>query len=164
MRKKILEGESETAGTTVPATEGGELDLRRIATAIVTSEAEEFPVENAFDERRGPGASRWVAAETGEQTLILELDQPQRIHSIELEVEEPDVARTQELALAASTDGGASYRELVRQEYNFSPPGTTFERELWSVELSGVTHLKLRILPDKGGRPCLASLTALVIR
>jgi hypothetical protein len=37
------------------------------------------------------------------------------------------------LQLAISLDGGRTYRELLRQEYNFSPPGTTFEREEWVV-------------------------------
>lgn len=164
MRKKILEPHSEAAGADRPGTtRGGEIDIHRIATALVTSEAEEFPVENAFDENRGPGASRWVAAETGEQTLVLQFDTPQRIRRVELEVEENQIARTQELTLEVSTDGGESYRELVRQEYNFSPPDTTFERELWTVELANVTHLRLRIRPDKGDRPCLASVTSLVM-
>ena len=66
------------------------------------------------------------------------------------------MARTQELQLAVSSDGGTTYREVIRQEYNFSPPGTTFEREDWAVPASGVTHLRLQIRPDKGGKPCRA--------
>lgn len=165
MRKKILEPDREVPSAVgAYDRDGTELDLHRLATVLVSSEASEFPVDNAFDDQRGRGASRWVAAETGEQTLILELDAPQRIRRVELEVEETEVARTQELTLAASSDGGRSYRELVRQEYCFSPPGTTFERESWSFELEGVTHLRLRLWPDKGGRPCRASVTSLVVR
>ena len=74
-----------------------------------------------------------MAGEPGEQTLILAFDAPQAIRRVVLEVEEPEVARTQELQLAVSTDGGRTYREVLRQEYNFSPPGTTFEREDWAV-------------------------------
>jgi hypothetical protein len=66
--------------------------------------------------------------------------------------------------LAASCDGGRTYRELLRQEYNFSPPGTTFEREDWSVKAEGVTHLRLSIRPDKGGKPCRATITSLGLR
>ena len=50
------------------------------------------------------------------------------------------------------------------QEYNFSPPGTTFEREDWMVPAEGVTHLRLWIKPDKGGKPCRATLTSLALR
>jgi hypothetical protein len=74
------------------------------------------------------------------------------------------IARTQELHLSTSCDGGQTYRELLRQEYNFSPPGTTFERERWTVTAAGVTHLRLVIRPDKGDKPCRATLTSLVLR
>jgi len=83
---------------------------------------------------------------------------------IRLEVEERDVSRTQELSVAVSRDGGQTYQELRRQEYNFSPPGTTFEREEWAVTAESVTHLQLVIRPDKGGTPCRATLTTLAIR
>ena len=139
----------------------GRIDVAAVATVLVTSEAHEHPVDHAFDHLTGPGGSRWVAGELGEQVLILAFDAPQAIHRVVLEVEELAVARTQELQLAVSADGGATYRELVRQEYNFSPPGTTFEREDWTVAAMGVTHLRLLIKPDKGGKPCRASITSL---
>jgi len=62
------------------------------------------------------------------------------------------VSRTQELELSVSSDGGQTYRELAPQEYTFQSPGTTFEREDWSITAEGVTHLRLRITPDKGGK------------
>jgi hypothetical protein len=86
------------------------------------------------------------------------------IRRVALEVEETQVARTQELQLAISGDGGRTYHELLRQEYNFSPPGTTFEREDWAVSAEGVTHLRLVIRPNKGGRPCRATLSTLALR
>jgi hypothetical protein len=85
------------------------------------------------------------------------------MHQTIVEVEELEVSRTQELRLSVLHDGGRSYREL-RQEYNFSPPGTTFEREDWTVLAEGVTHLQLWMKPDKGGKPCRATLTALVLK
>ena len=66
--------------------------------------------------------------------------------------------------MAISRDEGHTYQELLRQEYTFSPPGTTFEREEWSITAEGVTHLQLVITPDKGGKPCQAMLTALALR
>jgi hypothetical protein len=142
----------------------GEIDIAAVATVLVTSEDLDHPVDHAFDQQRGPGGSRWVAGEPGEQTLILAFDAPQVIRRVLVEVEEPEVARTQDLQLAVSSDGGQTYRELVRQEYNFSPPGTTFEREDWAATAEGVTHLRLVIRPDKGGKPCRATLTSLVLR
>ena len=158
MRKRIL----QPGGAPLSVNE--ELDVERLATAFLTSEAEDAPIENAFDASRGPGGSRWMAARTGPQTVILEFDAPQALRRLELEIEEREVSRTQELAVAVSRDGGESYRELLRQEFHFSPPGTTFERESWAIELDGVTHLRLEIVPDKGGKPARASLTSLVLR
>jgi len=71
--------------------------------------------------------------------------------------------RTQEFLLRWSSDGGTSYRGIVRQQYTFSPPGTTRELEDYAVDLAGVTALELRIIPDIGGGEALASLAQLRI-
>src|SRR5439155_1179463 len=105
LRKQILE---HPAVTPIPA---GEINVPEVATVLVTSETADHPIDNVFDGRRGPGGSRWVAEKPGEQTLILAFDAPQMIHKITLEVEEPAVSRTQELALSLSMDGGQTYRE-----------------------------------------------------
>jgi hypothetical protein len=147
-----------------PVPQAGEIDIVATATVQVTSENPAHPIDNVFDHRRGPGGSRWVAEEQGEQTLLLVFDTPQSIHQIILEVEELEVSRTQELGLSVSHDGGQTYRELRRQEYHFSPPGTTFEREDWAVLAEGVSHLQLWMKPDKGGKPCWATLTSLVCK
>jgi len=139
------------------------LDIPDIATVIVTSEEPGYPIELIFDGRRGPGASRWRAATPGQQGLILDFDKPQTLHQLALDIEEADLSRTQVLWVSVSTDGGRSYRELIRQEYNFSPPGTTYEHEVWTIETPHVTHLALAIEPDKGGRPAYASLTSLIL-
>jgi hypothetical protein len=158
LRKQIIKPSPATANT-MP----GEIDIAAVATVLVTSEAPDHPVDHAFDDRRGPGGSHWVAGEPGEQTLILAFDNPQTIRRIMLEVEEPRVARTQELQVAVSSDGGLTYRELVRQEYNFSPASTTFEREDWAVTAEALTHLRLWIKPDKGGKLCRATITSLAL-
>jgi hypothetical protein len=161
MRKRIL-----NSGDEPKARSGsGGLDITAVATALVTSEKKDFPVENVFDGTRGLGATRWMAAEPGEQTLILEFDEPQEVHEIELEIEEREVHRVQEISVSVSTDGGGGYRELLRQEFHFSPSGATFEHEKWSVEAKGITHLRLRIAPDKDrNKPYHAALTSLVLR
>ena len=158
MRKQIL---TEPSAFRIPRPE--EKEIAAIATVWVTSETAEDPIDSAFDERRGPGGSRWVAGEPGEQRLILAFDHPQTLRTITVEVEEPEVSRTQELQVAVSTDGGLTFQELRRQEYTFSPPGTTFEREEWAIALGGVTHLQIVIIPDKGGKPCRATLTTLAL-
>jgi len=158
LRKQII-NRSHSAPSPVP----GRIDIAAVATVLVTSEDPEHPIDHAFDDRRGPGATRYVAGETGEQVVILAFDAPHSIRRVVLEVEERAVARTQELHLAASCDGGQTYRELLRQEYNFSPPGTTFEREDWAVNAEGVTHLRLVIRPDKGDKHCRATVTSLAL-
>lgn len=156
MRKKIIEIES-TKST-------DEIDITKIATGLITSEDANHPLENAFDDKRGKGGSCWIADSTDEQTLILEFDTPQAIRQVILEIEELEVSRNQELQISISHDGGESYQEILRQEYNFSPPGTTFEKEEWTLNADNVTHFRLVIKPDKGNKPCKAKITSLVFK
>ncbi len=120
--------------------------------------------EARYDGRGGPGGTRWVASVDGERALILAFDTPQTIREVGLETEESQASRTQVLTLSLSQDGGRTYREILRQEFNFSPPGTTFERERWAVPAASVSHLRVTIRPDKGGNLGRASLTSLTIR
>src|SRR5215510_13431110 len=137
-------------------------DIPTLATVLVTSESPDHPVDYLFDAEDGPGGTRWVAAVDGEQTLIVVFDAPQSIREVSLETEELHTTRTQVLTLSLSRDGKA-YEELLRQEFTFSPSGTTFERENWSVPAEGITHLRITIQPDKGLSPCRATLTSLTI-
>jgi hypothetical protein len=159
LRKYILQ---DHPGPSVPVSQ--EKDIATLATVFVTSEAVDYPIDHAFDHQRGPGGSRWVAGELGEQRITLVFDTPQTIRTISLEIEEREVSRTQELHLSVLYDGTQRYQELLRQEYHFSPPGTTFEREEWAVTAAGITHLQLVIKPDKGGKPSRATLTSLALQ
>jgi hypothetical protein len=76
-------------------------------------------------------------------------DQPQRLKRISLVFVEPEAQRTQEFTLKWSPDHGKSFREIVRQQRNFSSPDATRETEDHAVELSNVTLLELTIDPDK---------------
>ena len=69
--------------------------------------------------------------------------------------------RTQEYVLRWSPDNGRSFRDIVRQQWTFSPPGTTLETEDYQVDLPDMTVLELSIIPDIGGRQGLASLAQL---
>ena len=72
---------------------------------------------------------------------------------------EREVARTQEFVLRWSGDEGRTYRDVVRQQYTFSPPGTVREVEDYTVQLDHVTTLELHIVPDVNGGMVRASLS-----
>ena len=161
MRKQVGKSSVEIGSTPWPPSPS--LPVHEIATAFVTSESPGHPVEHIFDGQDGPEATRWVAGTSGEQTLLLAFDEPQHLHQIKVEIEEREIARTQELDVSLSGDGGQTFHEIVRQEFTFSPPGTTFERESWTLRTETVTHVRLRIKPDKGGGLAQASITTLVL-
>jgi hypothetical protein len=136
----------------------GWIDLNRRAVVEVTSEETDYPVESALvsGDLRG-----WRAADSGVQTIRLIFDEPQRLTRISLVFEETEMERTQEFVLRWSGDDGRSFREIVRQQWNFSPPETTREVEEFQVALSDVTVLELTILPDISRGTARASLKSL---
>jgi len=73
------------------------------------------------------------------------------------------MSRTQEFVLRWSPNLEGALREIVRQQWNFSPPHTTMEVEEYRVELSDVTVLKLTITPDIAGGAARASLNSLAV-
>ena len=134
------------------------LNLDALAQVEVTSEDPAYPIESGL---LLGSESDWRAAQPGPQTVRLVFEQPQRIKHVHLQFHEPESERTQEFVLRWSSNGGQSYREIVRQQYNFSPPATTDEREDYPVDLDGVTNLELSIVPDISGGPARASLAQL---
>ena len=154
MRKRIiLSVQKET-----PVTGENWLDLDRLAEVEITSEDAAHPIESALLPGRSSG---WRAATPGEQTIRLLFAHPQRLRRILLEFVEPVAERTQEFVLRWSQDGGKSFQEIVRQQWNFSPQGATRETEDHRVDLSGVTVLELRIIPDISRSNAYASLAEL---
>jgi hypothetical protein len=154
MRKRIIgHGPGEVA-----AAEPGWMDLERLAQVEITSEDVDHPIESALI----PGTSSgWRAAQPGEQTIRLFFDEPLRLRRIHLRFQEGEQERTQEFVLRWSPDGGQSYREILRQQYNFSPPEAAQEVEDYDVDLDGVTALELKIVPDISGGSTRASLAQL---
>ena len=151
--------------------EGHVLDLINNAEVIFTSESEGHPIDNLVDGSRGRGSSQWIAGTSGQQVLIFNFDTPQHIAEIVYEIEETKDTRTQEILLAlkdccaeASGDAGEKYRELVRQEYNFSPSGSTFQKEIVTVNIPGTTSIKMTIKPDKGVAAFKAKLNYIEFR
>jgi hypothetical protein len=154
MRKRLITSTSQDA----PHLDEGWLDLDSAATVEVTSEAKEYPVEFALVSKEMRG---WHAGTSGTQTIRLIFDEPQKLTRISLVFEESETGRTQEFLLRWSPDGGRSFREIVRQQWNFSPPDTIREVEEYRVDLSHVGILELVIVPDINGGVARASLTSL---
>ena len=154
MRKRII-GPSLRD---ISGAEPGWLDLERLAQVEITSEDVGYPIESALIPGAGPG---WRAAQPGEQTIRLLFDEPLRLRRIHLVFHEGEQERTQEFVLRGSADGGQSYREILRQQYNFSPPEAAREVEDYDLDLNGVTTLELRIVPDISGGGARASLAQL---
>jgi hypothetical protein len=144
-----------------PEPSPGGIDLATAATIAYSSEDPAHPVENLVDGRGGPGGTRWRAAQpdTTEQ-IVVELDRPQTLSRLIYEVEERERERGQEVRIEASSDGGKTYRGLLTQEYNFSPGGASFQREDVRIEVVDATHVRLTIVPNKGGSGT-ATLTTL---
>ena len=154
MRKRIIgPGPGE-----VPAAEPGWLDLDLLAQVEITSEDADYPIESALIPGTGLG---WRAAQPGEQLIRLLFDEPLRLQRLRLVFHEAEQERTQEFVLRWSADRGQSYREILRQQYNFSPPAVTREVEDYDIDLDGVTALELEIVPDISGGSARASLAQL---
>src|SRR4030042_1074924 len=151
MRKRIIgHGPGEVA-----AVEQGWLDLDLLAQVEITSEDVDSPIESALVPGKGLG---WRANQPGEQTIRLLFNEPLRLKRIHLLFQEDEQERTQEFVLRWSPDGGQTYREILRQQYNFSPPAVAQEVEDYDIDLDGVTALELRIVPDISGGSTRASL------
>ena len=154
MRKRIV---TPTPATVQTRGEGW-LDLEHAATVEVASEDKDFPIESSLSIEPSQG---WRAAEPGAQTIRLLFDQPQELKRISLVFEEDEMTRAQEFVLRASSNADGPFREIVRQQWNFSAPTSTREIEEYRLELSDVTILELTIVPDISGGTARASLKSL---
>ena len=100
------------------------------------------------DGQSGPGGTRWISARPATtEHIVVEFDQPKAISRLVYEVEETMRERTQEVRVEASDDGRRTYRQILVQEYNFSPEGATFQREDQRLDLRQVSHLRLTKSP-----------------
>ena len=156
LRKRLL-SEPHSSSPEGP----GEIDIASRATIGYSSEAPDHALECLIDGHYGPGATYWASArpDTTER-IVLEFDHPQRISRVIYEVEERSGERTQEVRVAVSSDHGRTYRQVLAQDFTFSPRGATFQREDIRLDVPPVTHLALTIVPNKGG-PGRATLTSL---
>lgn len=157
MRKEIVEPVGAAAKTQHAA---DWLDLDSTARVQITSEDPAFPIENALSLNPELNELGWRAATPGVQTITLLFDAPQTIRRIRLHFMEHKMERSQEFLLRYSSASDTD-REIVRQQWTFSPTGSTQEIEEYTVDLRSVTKLELVIDPDRGRLNSLAVLNAL---
>ena len=142
MRKTVIDPATVHSDS---RTEQEWFDLEEMAKVEVTSEDPSFPLESALVSGKGPG---WRAAQRGKQIIRIIFDKPTRLRRIRLEFSETEIARTQEFTLQWSAESGGPFREIVRQQWSFSPEGSTSEIEDYQVNLDSVSVLELALKPD----------------
>jgi hypothetical protein len=123
-------------------------ELVRIARVEISSEDPQFPIEHALGKKVTTG---WRAAATGPQLIRLHFDEPLNIKRLQLHFVDKTAERSQEFAVYAGA--GSELKEIVRQQWSFSPNGSTEEIEDYTVNLSGITTMELRIDPDRSHDP-----------
>ena|SRR5690349_8276353 len=111
----------------------------------VTSESLSYPIESALFPQSPAG---WRAACAGPQTIRLHFRTPQRLSRLSLKFIESELERTQQYTLRWSRDYGEPFHEIVRQQWTFSPRGSTCAIQDHYVELPAVAILELEIIPD----------------
>ena len=153
MRKRMSRQVQEGAGL-----ECNWLNVEELAEVEITSEDAAHPVESALV---AGSTSGWRAAEPGDQTIQLLFNHPQQLKRIWINFVELETERTQEYVLRWSSDNGQSFREIVRQQWNFSPPNTTNEIEDHRVELPATQILELSIKPNISNGAAVASLACM---
>jgi hypothetical protein len=155
MRKSILT--QPAADASLPSTREW-LDLQELASAEISSEDAQHPFENALQ----PGKGGWRAADPGPQVIRLNFDRPQAIRRIRVEFREASRERSQEFSLVA-TSGADQKKEVVRQQWTFSPGGSALEVEDYTVDLPAVVSLELKIDPGRHDHQAIASLESILI-
>ena len=132
------------------------LDIEQLVHVEVSSEEAAHPIERAL---RVDDSGGWRASERGTQIIRLRFDTPRRVQLIRLVFDVAETSRVQELVLRWQASDDPTWREIVRQQYTFSPPTTTREIEEYAVDLGDVRALELEIAPDIGSGDAHATLS-----
>ena len=156
MRKRIVGDRPETIDK-----RRGWMNLEDLATVEVTSETPEFPIEGAVTSN---GEAGWRAAGSGIQRIRLLFDNPVSVQHIQLRFDEPNRERMQEFTLRWSSAREGATRNIVRQQWNFNPAGSTVEVEEYAVNLKEVSVVELVVDPDVGHGIAPATLTSWRLR
>ena len=154
MQKRII----ATNHAEIEASRTGFLDLDTLAEVEITSEHPEHPIDAALL----PGSiGGWRAGTPGCQIIRLHFKQAQAVCCIQLDFIESAVSRTQEYLIRLSADEGKSFVDIVRQQWNFHPQGSTTESEQHVLNFPAVNTIELNINPDVGNSNAFASLASL---
>lgn len=155
MRKRIASAVSSRSALDVEHW----IDLEGLAEIEMTSEDPAHPIEGALLPGHGDG---WRASERGPQMIRIVFDNPQDIALVHLVFAEEHSARTQEFSLHWSPARDEPLREILRQQYNFTPISS--EVEDYRVNLRAARILEIHIDPSIGQHSHFASLTELRFR
>ena len=153
MRKRIIGPDPMRDSRPAPSW----MDLREIATVEVTSEDRNFPIDSVFTSEDAAG---WRAAERGQQTVRLIFDEPLALRRLQFLFVDTEHERTQEFTVRWFSAAGGDSKEIVRQQWNFSPKGSTQQLEDYEVNLENVSALELEIKPDLGRNEAKATLAS----
>ena len=139
------------------------IDVAALASVEVTSEEELYPVDHLFDGRNGSGGSCWVASSSGSQIIVLRFLRPlEVVATVVVESEERSEARSQTIELSGFSEQTQRSFEYAPRTLEYSPYGSSFHRVSWDVGERDITHLRLRVTPERNrGR---ATLTAVILR
>ena len=155
MRKTVLSATEASQRSPI----GTWLDIENLAAVEVSSEDPAHPFEAALHGGNGEG---WRASGPGPQVIRLIFNEPTVVRRIRLEFREASRERSQEFFLSATSDTGEKH-QIARQQWNFSPTGSTTEVEDFSVNLSDVADVTLEIDPGRHNRDALATLRSIAI-
>jgi hypothetical protein len=147
MRKSILQAPAVTGPIDSPG-----LNLEEIAQIELSSEDAQYPFEHALRST----LDGWKASTAGPQVIRVLFDHPQSISRIQLQFCERSRERSQEFAIFATSAG--QRRNVVRQQWTFSPDHSPVENEEYTVNLSAVSVLELEIDPGRHDKQAFATL------
>ena len=124
------------------------MDVEQLAQVEVTFEDPAAPIETVFHfgPRTGVAGRR---ARHAADSAHLRSASALGAHATE---------RTQEFTLRYRELGGSAVKEIVRQQWNFSPAGSTSETEDYQVDLHRVSMLELWLEPDQSQGVAFAGL------
>ena len=124
------------------------LDLDEVAVVTIVSGGRQMPRPSGI----------WSINAPGEQLIEIRFHEPTYVSHLRLVSSEIEQERTQEITVWASLNRGEQHRELLRQQFNFSPNGATEEIEEYSPRLAAVSAIQLRVVPSIDGRKAVARI------
>jgi hypothetical protein len=111
--------------------------------------------------KRVPRGRAWSADCPGEQVIEIRFRHPTTVSRLRVVSWEPEQSRTQEMAVWASSRRGERHREVLRQQFIFSPSGATEHVDEYAVQLEDVSALQVRIVPSLDGQRAVARVREL---